>query len=95
MGDAYKFLGAAIDKENSYSEWSTCSKTCGGGTQTRTNSCALVTTGFSQSCNTQSCCSYAANQQVFGVETAGGYSDGVRDGTRLEIPDTVKIKIKS
>ena len=50
-------MGSASDAANSYSSWTTCTKSCGGGTQTRTNTCALVTTGLSQSCNTQECCS--------------------------------------
>ncbi|MDD2181515.1 MAG: DUF5011 domain-containing protein, partial [Bacilli bacterium] len=49
-------LGNTADGANSYSGWSSCSKSCGGGTQTRTNSCLLITTGLSQSCNTQACC---------------------------------------
>ncbi len=50
-------MGSASDKANSYSSWTSCSKSCGGGTQKRTNTCALITTGLSQSCNTQECCS--------------------------------------
>ena len=50
-------IGTGSDGANAYSEWGVCSKKCGGGTQTRTNSCALVTTGFSQDCETQECCS--------------------------------------
>ena len=52
---AVKYIGATSDGADSYSGWSSCSKTCGGGTQTRTNTCALVTTELSQSCNEQSC----------------------------------------
>ena len=52
-----KSLGTTSDGADSYTAWSTCSKTCGGGTQTRTNSCALVTTGLSQDCSKQDCCS--------------------------------------
>ena len=48
-------LGSTSDGANQYSGWTGCNKTCGGGTQTRTNTCALVTTELSQSCNTQSC----------------------------------------
>ena len=50
-------IGNTKDNPNQYSGWGSCSASCGGGTQTRTNSCALVTTGLSQSCNTFSCCS--------------------------------------
>ncbi len=53
-------MGSTSDGANSYSEYGTCSKTCGGGTQTRTNTCALITTGLSQSCNTQSCCTFTS-----------------------------------
>lgn len=52
-----KSLGSTKDGANKYSNWSSCSKKCGGGTQTRTNSCALITGGKSQSCNMMSCCS--------------------------------------
>ena len=48
-------IGNTKDNPNQYSGWGSCSASCGGGTQTRTNSCALVTTGLSQSCNTQTC----------------------------------------
>ena len=49
------YLGETEDGENIYSEWSECSKTCGGGTKTRTNGCALITENLSESCNTQGC----------------------------------------
>lgn len=49
-------LGSTSDKANSYSAWGSCSKKCGRGTQTRTNTCLLITSGLSQSCNTQGCC---------------------------------------
>lgn len=54
---AVKSLGSTKDGANSYGSWSACSKKCGTGTQTRTNSCALITSGKTQSCNTMSCCS--------------------------------------
>ena len=44
-------LGNTSDEANSYSAWGACSEKCGAtGTQTRTNTCALVTTELSQSC---------------------------------------------
>lgn len=49
-------LGNTSDAANSYSGWSSCSATCGGGTKTRTNTCALVTADLSASCNTHDCC---------------------------------------
>lgn len=52
-----KSLGNTKDGANVYGAWSSCSAKCGGGTQSRTNSCALVTSGKTQNCNTQSCCS--------------------------------------
>ena len=50
---AVKGLGSTSDGANKYSNWSGCSARCPTttGTQTRTNSCALVTTGLSQSCS--------------------------------------------
>ena len=50
-------LGSTQDGTDSYSEWNTCTKACGTGTQERTNSCQLVTTELSQTCNEQECCS--------------------------------------
>ena len=50
-------IGSASDGKNEYSAWGACDAKCNGGTQTRTNSCALVTDKLSQSCNTQDCCS--------------------------------------
>lgn len=52
-----KSLGNTKDGANKYSNWGTCSKKCGGGTQTRTNTCALITSGKTKTCNTMSCCS--------------------------------------
>jgi prepilin-type N-terminal cleavage/methylation domain-containing protein len=51
------YIGGASDGKDEYSDWGDCSAACNGGTQTRTNTCALVTTGLSQSCNTMDCCS--------------------------------------
>ena len=50
-------LGNTKDGEDKYSDWSSCSKLCGTGSQSRTNTCDLVTTGLTQSCNTMDCCS--------------------------------------
>ena len=50
-------LGNTKDNPNQYSNWGSCSKKCGGGKQSRTNSCALVTDNLVQDCNTMSCCS--------------------------------------
>ena len=61
--DVY-YLGETEDGENVYSNWSECSKTCGGGTRTRTNTCALVKEGLKEACNTQGC-SYAATETSY------------------------------
>ena len=57
-------------KNYSYSSWSSCSRSCGGGTKTRTKTQNLISnyngqscgkgrsTTESQSCNTQSCCNW-------------------------------------
>ena len=50
-------IGIASDGKDEYSAWTTCSASCGGGTQTRTNTCALITTGLEQECEKQDCCS--------------------------------------
>ena len=62
-----KSLGSTSDGANSYSGWGSCSKSCGTGSQTRTNTCALVTSGLSQSCNTQSCCSKTTYKDTNGA----------------------------
>ena len=54
---AVHYIGSASDGADQYSAWSACSAACNGGTKTRTNSCALVTTGLSTTCNTMDCCS--------------------------------------
>ena len=50
------YIGNDSDGKDEYSAWTTCSKKCGSGTQTRTNTCALKTTDLSRSCNTMGCC---------------------------------------
>ena len=62
-------IGTASDGKNEYSTWGTCTKKCGGGTQTRTNSCALVTTELSQACNKQDCCSSITYENWAGWST--------------------------
>lgn len=74
-------MGNKKDAANSYSAWTTCSKSCGGGTQTRTNTCALVTTGLSQSCNTQECCS-AVNYSAWSNWSSCSKSCGTGTQTR-------------
>ena len=80
-----KYLGTTSDGANSYSSWSACSKTCGGGIQTRTNSCALITTGLSQECNTQSCI-------PIGKEWTYDYTGGVQSFT-APISGTYKLEV--
>lgn len=50
-------LGNTKDEKDEYTEWSSCSKLCGGGKQSRSNTCALITENLVQDCNTQECCS--------------------------------------
>ena len=54
-------LGNTKDGEDKYSDWNSCSKLCGTGSQSRTNTCDLVTTGLTRSCNTMDCCSKTTN----------------------------------
>jgi len=79
--------GNTADAANSYSEWSECSESCGGGTQTRTNSCALITTGLSQECNTQSCCQLPDIH-----EWAFDYNDG--NVRTFVVPETGTYKLE-
>ena len=72
-------MGHTSDASNSYSEWSQCSKTCGGGTRTRTNTCALVTENLSEACNTQGC-SYAATDTTYAATVACSDGRTVSDG---------------
>ncbi len=51
-----KYLGSTYDNKNEFSDWTACSSKCDGGTQTRTNRCALVA-AESRSCNEYACCS--------------------------------------
>ena len=70
---AVHYIGSDSDGANVYSSWGNCSVACGGGTQSRTNSCELVTTGLVQECNTQSCCSEVYYQDGAScTETCGG-----------------------
>ena len=50
-------LGNTKDEEDKYSEWNSCSALCGGGSQSRTNTCELITENLVQDCNTMDCCS--------------------------------------
>ena len=50
-------IGTASDPASTYKNYSACTKVCGGGTQTASNECPLITTKNTVSCNTQSCCS--------------------------------------
>ena len=90
-----KSLGSTKDGANNYSGWSGCSATCPTttGTQTRSNSCALVTTGLSQACSIS--CGPPAHQHELGYtgtsvfpaskwcsgsDSHGCHSDGYRKG---------------
>ena len=50
-------LGNTKDEEDKFSEWSSCSKNCGVGSQSRTNTCELVTSDLVRECNNGDCCS--------------------------------------
>ena len=50
------YMGNDSDGKDEYSEWTACTKKCGSGTQTRTNTCALNTTDLSRTCNEMECC---------------------------------------
>ena len=73
------FIGSTSDGPNQYSAWGACSVNCGGGTQTRTNSCALVTSELSQECNKQDCCS-----QVY-YKDGGSCTKTCGGGTRNQL----------
>nr|MBP3258925.1 thrombospondin type-1 domain-containing protein [Bacilli bacterium] len=62
-------LGSTSDAPDSYSDWSQCSKECGGGTRTRTNTCSLVTENLSEACNTHGC-SYDATDTTYNASPA-------------------------
>ena len=80
-----KYLGTTSDGANSYGAWGSCSASCGGGTQTRTNTCALVTTGLSQECNTQSCI-------PIGKEWTYDYTGGIQSFT-APVSGTYKLEV--
>ena len=67
-------IGIASDGKDEYSAWTTCSASCGGGTQTRTNTCALITTGLEQECEKQDCCSSV--RQVEGTTCSAPCGNG-------------------
>ncbi|MEI6659878.1 MAG: hypothetical protein WCK91_00455 [bacterium] len=66
------------------SDWGTCSKTCGGGTQTRTCTgyscggdqyCGVGLSGLTQNCNTQACPSVlTANISVGATNSSGSFT---------------------
>ena len=68
-------LGNTKDNPNRYSDWGSCSKKCGGGKQSRTNSCALVTSDLVRNCNTMDCCSSVNYKQstTCSVQCGGGH----------------------
>lgn len=77
-------LGNTADATDSYSSYGNCSATCGGGTKTRTNTCALVTTGLSASCNTHDCCTNTRTEwEDYGACSAAcGGGTKTRNGTK-------------
>ena len=72
-------IGNKSDGVDEYSAWGTCTKSCGTGTQTRTNTCALVTTGFEQNCNTQTCCTQDTIIYKDGTTCAGACGTGTKN----------------
>ena len=87
------FIGKASDGKDEYSAWSKCTKECGTGTQTRTNSCELVTKDLQQNCNTRTCCSKVTYKDGTSCSAAcgnGTYNQlaySAYDGSRCENED--------
>ena len=73
--DVY-FMGNDADGKDEYSEYGTCSKKCGGGTQTRTNTCELVTTGLERNCNEAACCRSGSIYYVDGTSCSKPCNNG-------------------
>ena len=72
-------MGTASDAANSYSDWSSCSKECGTGTRTRTNTCAIVTEGLEEACNTDTCCTASTIKYKDGSSCSGACGTGTKN----------------
>ena len=89
ISDVYS-MGSASDGANSYSDWGTCSVKCGGGTQTRTNTCALITTGLSQECNKSACCRTGSIYYVDGSSCSKACDGGTKNRVAYAAEDHSK-----